>query len=183
LQSIRFICGVILATTVSILGLGPRGEQPPSEPPRPILTTIPALWPDKPLPSTVPATTTTTTTTIPAGLVRVETPCQQWLPLMLEVGWPAETKILERALRIMYRESRCIPTADSGPDHGLFQINRFWSSSGSNPPNWLKAQGIADNHDQLFDPVINVRAALALYTYSTYRNGDGWVPWIFIRQS
>lgn len=102
---------------------------------------------------------------------------------MIENGWPQETKLLERALRIMWRESRCTPLADSGPDHGLFQINRFWSSEGSNPPNWLAAQGIAPNHDALFDPVTNIRAALAIYTYSLFKNGDGWQPWVFIKQT
>ena len=52
--------------------------------------------------------------------------------------------------------------ADSGPDHGLFQVNIFWSSDRSNPPNWLAAQGIAQSHDELFDPRINIRAALAI---------------------
>ena len=90
---------------------------------------------------------------------------------MLEEGWPADREILETALGIMYRESRCQPDADSGPDHGLFQINRFWSSDKSNPPNWLAAQGIANSHDELFDPRINIRAALAIYNYSCERNG------------
>lgn len=183
MQTLRFICGVILATAVSIAFIGPNPPEAVSVDLRPPQTTIVPIWPVKPLPSTIPATTTTTTTTIPAGLVRAETPCQQWLPLMLELGWPAETKTLERALKIMYRESRCLPTADSGPDHGLFQINRFWSSQGSNPPNWLKANGIAENHEQLFDPVTNIRAALALYVYSTYKNGDGWQPWIIPKQT
>ena len=98
---------------------------------------------------------------------------------MLEEGWPADREILETALGIMYRESRCQPDADSGPDHGLFQINRFWSSDRSNPPNWLAAQGIAANHDALFDPRINIRAALAIYNYSCERNGADrcFAPW------
>ena len=98
---------------------------------------------------------------------------------MLEEGWPADREILETALGIMYRESRCQPDADSGPDHGLFQINRFWSSDRSNPPNWLAAQGIAQTHDELFDPRTNIRAALAIYKYSCERNGVDrcFAPW------
>jgi hypothetical protein len=129
--------------------------------------------------TTSTTTTTTTTTTIPVDLVKASTPCQEWLPLMLDVGWPTDTKILERALKIMWRESRCQPSADSGPDHGLFQINRFWSSTESNPENWLAFYGIAPDHDALFDPKTNIRAALALYIYSSERNGNGWHPWRF----
>jgi hypothetical protein len=102
---------------------------------------------------------------------------------MLDVGWPTDTKILERALKIMWRESRCQPSADSGPDHGLFQINRFWSSTESNPDNWLAFYGIAPDHDALFDPETNIRAALALYIYSSERNGNGWHPWRFPAQT
>ena len=99
--------------------------------------------------------------------------------MMLEEGWPADREILETALTIMWRESRCQPDADSGPDHGLFQINRFWSSDKSNPPNWLAAQGIAQSHDELFDPRTNIRAALAIYNYSCNRNGADrcFAPW------
>ena len=66
----------------------------------------------------------TTTTTLPA--VPVDHVCYEWLPAMLEAGWPADPDILATGLTIMWRESRCTPTADSGPDHGLMQINRYW---------------------------------------------------------
>jgi hypothetical protein len=124
------------------------------------------------IPTTVPAPTTTAYVGVPADHV-----CYEWLPAMLEAGWPRDPDILATALTIMWRESRCQPDADSGPDHGLFQVNRFWSSDQSNPPNWLAAQGIAPNHDALFDPMTNIRAALAIYQYSLDRNGDGFLPW------
>jgi len=142
----------------------------------------------QPTPPTVTTTTeavtttssTTTTTTQPMiGLVGPDTPCDQWLPMMLGEGWPADKEVLETALWIMYLESRCQADANSGPDHGLFQINRFWSSDRSNPPNWLAAQGIAQTHDELFDPRTNIRAALAIYWYSCDRNGVDrcFAPW------
>lgn len=137
--------------------------------------------------TTPPATTTivtTTTSTVPAittstqpALLPPDHVCYEWLPQLLKAGWPADPDILATALTIMWRESRCQPDADSGPDHGLFQINRFWSSDRSNPPNWLAAQGIAPNHDALFDPMTNIRAAWAIYQYSLARNGDGFLPW------
>ena len=128
-------------------------------------------------PPTTTSTSTTTTTTWAPVLVPVDHVCYDWLPQLLEAGWPADPDILATALTIMWRESRCQPDADSGPDHGLFQINRFWSSNQSNPPNWLAAQGVAPNHDALFDPATNIAAALAIYRYSETRNGDGFLPW------
>lgn len=173
----RFIIGALAAVAVTFGSLGAPGTSSPPEPSR---SPQEALWPSKPLQTTTSSTTSTTsstTSTLPAQLVRAETPCQEWLPLLLQAGWPQDTKVLEKALRIMFRESRCLPWADSGPDHGLFQINVFWSSSESSPPNWLSYYGIAPDHAALFDPLTNVRAALALYRYSLERNGDGWHPW------
>jgi hypothetical protein len=141
----------------------------------------------QPTPPTVTTTSIVTTTTVPAStttayvpaLVGPDTVCAEWAPMMLEEGWPADREILETALGIMWRESRCQPDADSGPDHGLFQVNVFWSSDRSNPPNWLAAQGIAQTHDELFDPRTNIRAALAIYNYSCERNGADrcFAPW------
>lgn len=126
--------------------------------------------------SSTTSSTTTTTTFVPA-LLPVDHVCYDWLPTLLEAGWPADSDILGTALTIMWRESRCQPDADSGPDHGLFQVNVFWSSQRSNPPNWLAAQGIAADHQALFDPLTNARAAWAIYQYSLDRNGDGFLPW------
>lgn len=172
----RFAVALLTALALLLIYLDPGNPPAPIEPPAssqaPITaTTVPRTT------TTTSSTSTSTTSTIPADLVKESTPCQQWLPLMIEMGWPQDPKVLERALKIMYRESRCQPEADSGPDHGLFQINKFWSSSGSNPPNWLAFYGIAPNHDALFDPAVNIRAALALYWYSVQQNGDGWHPW------
>jgi hypothetical protein len=131
-------------------------------------------------PATTSSTTSSTisTTTWAPPLLPADHVCYDWLPLLLEVGWPADRDILATALTIMWRESRCQADADSGPDHCAFQINAFWSSQGSNPPNWLKAQGIADNHAELLtDPTKCVKAALAIYHYSLDRHGDGFLPW------
>ena len=180
----RLAIGAICALAVTIAWMGPQSEPPPSVAPTAPQTSIVALAPTPPtVTTTTEATTTTsststTTTTQPMiGLVGPDTPCDQWLPMMLEEGWPADKELLETALWIMWRESRCLPEADSGPDHGLFQISRFWSSDRSNPPNWLASKGIAQTHDDLFDPRINIRAALAIYFYSLERNGDGFLPW------
>jgi hypothetical protein len=122
---------------------------------------------------TVPPTTTTTLPAVPADHV-----CYEWLPTMLEAGWPADPEILATALTIMWRESRCTPTADSGPDHGLMQINRYWCKpSRYSDAGWLQDRGLVTDCDSLFDPITNLRSALAIWLYSLDRNGDGFLPW------
>jgi hypothetical protein len=182
----RFAIGAICALALALAWIGPSQEETPSAAPTPIQSPTVAIQPTPPTVTTTSTsivTTTTvpapTTTTFPWALIAADHVCEEWGPMMLEEGWPADREILETALGIMYRESRCQPDADSGPDHGLFQINRFWSSDRSNPPNWLAAQGIAQTHDELFDPRTNIRAALAIYNYSCERNGLDrcFAPW------
>jgi hypothetical protein len=137
-------------------------------------------------PSTTSSTTSTTstTTTMPAPTttayvgVPADHVCYEWLPAMLEAGWPRDPDILATALTIMWRESRCTPTADSGPDHGLMQVNRYWCRpSKYSAAGWLQDRGLVTDCDSLFDPATNLRAALAIYLYSLDRNGDGFLPW------
>ena len=128
--------------------------------------------------STTTSTSTTTTTTFVPALLPVDHVCYDWLPLLLETGWPTEPDILATALTIMWRESRCQPDADSGPDHGLFQVNRYWCEPSRYTPNgWLQDRGLVVDCDSLFDPAINVASALAIWHYSEDRNGDGFLPW------
>jgi hypothetical protein len=183
MKPLSFFGAVFVSVALLLVYLDTGNTAGQITPPKPSQAPIVVTRPKPITTTTSTSTTTTTTTTIPVDLVKASTPCQEWLPLMLDVGWPHDTKVLERALKIMWRESRCLPWADSGPDHGLFQINRFWSSTESNPDNWLAYYGIAPDHDALFDPETNIRAALALYFYSLDRNGNGWHPWRFPARS
>jgi hypothetical protein len=177
MPKLRLFGALLVTVALLLIYLDPGNSSGRFEAPTPPQTPTTATLPKPTTTTSTTTTTTTTTTTIPVDLVKASTPCQEWLPLLVEVGWPVDTKVLERALKIMWRESRCQPSADSGPDHGLFQINRFWSSTESNPDNWLAFYGIAPDHEALFDPETNIRAALALYFYSFEQNGDGWHPW------
>jgi hypothetical protein len=59
-----------------------------------------------------------------------------------------------------------------GGSAGYFQINYFWCKPSTYwPTGWLQAQGILDDCAELFDPQINVRAAVAIWRNS------GWLPW------
>ena len=114
--------------------------------------------------------TTTTTTLAPVVIVEVSegTECQQWLQTALQAGWPNDREILDRLGFIMWRESRCTPDADSGPDHGLTQINQIHKGY------------IADlgwTHEQMKDPAKNLRFAWLLYSGREANGQCGWTPW------
>ena len=107
----------------------------------------------KPLP-------TTTTTTVPKG-------CAQYVADAITAGWPADQA--PTLARVMFRESRCIPTAYNGKDtaggsYGLLQMNGQHKL-------WLMQLGYINSLDDLFNPDINLRAALHLYGMV------GWSAW------
>ena len=119
--------------------------------------------------------TTTTTTTLPV-LVGPDTPCQEWVPTALSVGWPADRVVMEKLLSILWRESRCNadsfnPTDTNGGSRGLAQINGFWCQK------WLQQEGVLAVCDELFDPEVNLKAAWHIYQYSVNKNNNGWHPW------
>lgn len=121
---------------------------------------------------------TTTTTTIVVAPYRSRSPewiCPQWHQTALDAGWPQEQ--LSKLSYVMYRESRCNPESHNpddpnGGSNGLVQINQFWCRPSRYwPDGWLQAQGVLTSCDQLFDPTINLTAALAIWYNS------GWSPW------
>ena len=114
--------------------------------------------------------TTTTTTLAPVVIVDVSegTECQQWLQTALDAGWPNDREILDRLGFICWRESRGIPDADSGPDHGLMQINQIHTK-------WINDLGWT--HEQMKDPAKNLRFAWFLYSGREANGQCGWTPW------
>jgi len=155
--------------------------------------TLPPLVPDTPPPSSVAQkpserpiradlgqvipTTPTTTTTLP------DTPCAEWYPLFVKTGF--DPTLWDWASMVLYRESRCQPDAHNqkSNDLGLWQINAVsWckpNKYNAHPAGWLGGQGIITECGDLFDPAINMTAALAMYQYSEQKNGPGmgWWPW------
>ena len=121
------------------------------------------------LPAVIPSTTTTTT--LPA----VVTTCTQVATLALAEGLPPSE--LETALRVAVRESRCnsetFNASDpNGGSYSIYQINGYWCLPNTYwPTGWLQAKGIVTNCADLFDPVINTRAMVAIWANS------GWSPW------
>lgn len=133
--------------------------------------------------STVAPTTTVAMTTTTSG--RLVLPfvqrCPDWLFITaIDVGWPYDQ--LETLQRVVIRESgpTCTnATAQNLSDPGsmgsvgLLQVNsggwcdanQYW------PVGWLQAQGIVSDCADLFDPVVNLEAGLAIWQRS------GWAPW------
>ena len=111
-----------------------------------------------------------TTTIAPVVIVDVsdDTKCQQWLQTALEAGWPNDRKILDRLGYVMWRESRCQPDADSGPDHGLTQINQIHTQ-------WITDLGWT--LEEMKDPAKNLRFAWLLYSGREANGQCGWTPW------
>lgn len=119
------------------------------------------------------------TSIVPAVPVQTQTvytkTCPQWEDLARSIGWAPEQ--INKLSYVIHRESTCRPESWNRNDpgtgsRGLTQINSFWCTPNKyNPTGWLQAQGILATCDDLFDPAVNLRAALAIWTRS------GWRPW------
>jgi hypothetical protein len=128
------------------------------------VVTTTTLPPETTTTTTVPPTTTTLPPQAPAG-----SRCPQHYGAALAAGWtPNEWATLDR---IMWRESRCTPTAYNGnrrtrdDSYGLIQINMRAHKSWVGPlVEW--------DFNRLFDPQSNLFVARVLYE----RCGFG--PWI-----
>ena len=102
----------------------------------------------------------TTTTAVPKG-------CAAYVADAITAGWPADQA--PTIARVMFRESRCIPTAFNSQDsnngsRGLMQINGVHQT-------WLIKEGYIKKLDDLYNPDVNIRAALHLYGMV------GWSAW------
>ena len=93
--------------------------------------------------------------------------CKRYVDLARQVGWPKSERANLR--RIMWRESRCTPTAHNprdpwGGSYGLLQIN------GSNV-GWATRMGYINTRNDLTDARRNLRVGLELWKIY------GWRPW------
>ena len=140
---------------------------------------VPQTAPEAPLRPDLRQSIPSPTTTLPEGK------CAEWYPLAMEVGWPeAEWPTLDR---VLWRESRCLPSAhnETDPRHGsqwgsvsLLQLNSFWClPSKYSERGWLQDQGIVETCDDLFDPRTNLLAGYNIYLYGVEKHGYGWGPW------
>jgi len=129
-----------------------------SKPPEPKLQ--PGIQITTTLNSVVPVTVAPTTTLPYKG-------CMEYLNDAIIAGWPISES--PTILRVMQRESACNPLAlnakdSNGGSRGLFQINSVHDR-------WLKQAGIIKQRDDLFNPDVNILAALHLWRIV------GWSAW------
>lgn len=105
--------------------------------------------------------------------------CPQYETTILSVGFTRQE--LPTLDAIIYRESRCLSyvvnrtlNKDKSHDYGLTQINgRSWCEPTRYYPNgYLQTLGILNECDDLLNPVTNLEAAFALFTYA-----KGFGPW------
>ena len=94
--------------------------------------------------------------------------CGVWFPLAIDQGWPDNPAVQKTLDRIMWRESRCTPDADSGPDHGLMQINQIHTK-------YIDQLGWT--FEGMKDPTANLRFAWLLYSGREEEGQCGWTPW------
>ncbi len=173
----------ILVVAVAVVGLKPSNAEPVPEtaPNTVILTQPPTTPPPPPTTSTTTTVAPTTTTSIVPAISDPDLPCQQYLPLALQIGWPNDPKTISMLLRIMYRESRCTPDARSkSADTGLLQVNDYWckpSRYTKHPVGWLGERMDLDSCAALTDPAKNLQAGLLIWYYSLEKNRNGWHPW------
>lgn len=129
--------------------------------------------------STLPSTTTTSTVPVPP-----DARCPMWWSLARSVGFTDEQ--MPTLDRIMFVESRCDETQlnatdPNGGSISLTQINRFWClPSRYYPSGYLQAIGVLTTCDDLWQPEINLRAALALVEYSRSVGLDDWNQWAWL---
>jgi LysM repeat protein len=113
----------------------------------------------QPKPTTPPATTVPPSTQPPPP---ANTYTKDQVTQIIRNVWPDDLE--DEAIRIATRESNLIPTVKNWCCYGLFQI--YYTAHRT----WLASMGITDPA-QLYDPLVNSTAALALYRIS------GWAPW------
>ena len=140
--------------------------------------TVKMMTPSEVVGQLYPPTTTTTTTIAPIVLADGlhDLPCAQWFNTAIDAGWPNDPATLTTLSKIMWRESRCLPTAcsksDSGrpcADYGLIQGNwyahhKWWADMGLTP-------------DDMFNPYTNLRWGWLLYSGREAKGQCGWQPW------
>lgn len=153
----KLLAGLISALLGFTAFLGPDNAQ--SSPSRVTLDVAPFL---------IEPTTTTSSTLF---IDPYATAAEQFAALAVNLGWPVEE--YDTLVKVITRESNGIAIAHNSKDpmtgsYGLMQINGFWCRGANS---YLQKAGLLTSCEMLFDPQINLRAGLIIFTRS------GWSPW------
>ena len=98
--------------------------------------------------------------------------CPEFRQTALDAGWSEAD--WPRLDAIIWRESRCTPTAHNGrgrdDSYGLMQLNMRAHRS------WVRPL-VDGDFDRLFDPATNLAVARQLFDRAEQQMGCGWQPW------
>jgi len=164
-----------LALTFTGLAVAYNGGNPPADIAplaSPVYDTVDILSPEQQI-ARIEALNASTAppmpeTTVPVVDAFASYKCGVWFPLAISQGWPDNPIVLKTLDRVMWRESRCTPDADSGPDHGLMQINQIHSD-------YIDQLGWT--HEGMKDATANLRFAYLLWSGREKNGQCGWTPW------
>jgi hypothetical protein len=131
--------------------------------------------------TTSTSTTTSTQPTTRVAYVDPDTKCQEWLPIAVSVGWPNNTKTLEKLGRLIWKETRCLnitPLSSdpelakrfNGHDHGLVQANEIHTD-------WAEELFAMPFAEAMSDPTLNLRFGFLLYDATDETGACGWKHW------
>ena len=125
------------------------------------------------VPTDAPTTTVEVTTTTQAPQAPAGSRCPQFYAEALAAGWPASD--WERLDYIMWRESRCTPTAHTvarrDNSYGLVQLNMLAHRKWVGPlVDW--------DFNRLYDPLTNLTIARTMFNMAQDTYGCGWQPWL-----
>ena len=125
--------------------------------------------------TTSTSTTTSTQPTTRVAYVDPATKCQEWLPVAVSVGWPNDTKTLEKLGRLIWKEARCqnvsyLHPQFNGHDHGLIQANEIHTR-------WAEELFAMPFEESMSDPTLNLRFGFLLYDTIAETGACGWKPW------
>lgn len=192
MKPVRFVA--LAAIVYLALGLlaecGTEPDPPTQTSPAIILQPIPTIPIGTLPPATTSMTTSTTSTTVTTAhdamqadleifdaldAVDPDTPCQEWLPVAISAGWPADPAVLETLGRVLWKESRCTPLQYGDPgthnwDVGIAQINQIHRE--------YVEQIFGEPYETaMSDPWKNLHFAYRLWQEREDRGRCGFQPW------
>lgn len=185
---------VVALLTVSLVAAGAASPSTPAPVSVPVLPPVVSIDPTLPNLSTLsPRTAAPTAVTVSSATTRsarvtparrpvVAPPswarCPQWWKTAQRAGWPVDE--LGHLDYVMWRESRCVPTAsnDVGFGHtGLVQISTAHLSTPRYAQLCAATLGRICTRSDLLRPRLNLRAARLLFLTAERWFGCGWQPW------
>lgn len=102
--------------------------------------------------------------------------CVEYVDEAIQTGW--ESHEIPQLLRIMHRESRCLPDACGVTDRPDLRKCRDWGLMQINDYSWKTTVRSMDlDMEQMHDPFWNLFFARHIFEMAEHRYGCGWQPW------